>query len=216
MIDDHWDDIDGLAFRPWVGPNYEKNPVFGIRILVMGESTYLGPSETEEQYQELRKMLGVAYFIKHDILPYRDGVWKKAVFWTKWINGLLGRQMCCLRERQTVLDGVAFWNYADGPPLNGHSTPPRCDDLKRANGKLRKVITKLEPNLVILMSRRLWPNLSEGDDRFATDPNAVHGTVCKDKVGDVRFSFLSICHPRGFSRKRDWCAIRSALESYGQ
>jgi hypothetical protein len=39
MIDDHWDDIDGLEFCPWVGPNYEKNSVFGIHILVMGEST---------------------------------------------------------------------------------------------------------------------------------------------------------------------------------
>ena len=214
MIDDHWDDIDGLVFCPWVGPNYEKS-VFEIRILVMGESTYLGSNETMEQYQELRKEYGLAYFIKHDILPYRNGDWT-AGFWTKWINGLLDRRTTSLSERQTVLDSVAFRNYADGPPLDGHSTPPHCDDLKRANGKLRKVITKLEPNLVILMSRRLWPNLSEGDDRFAADPKAPHGTVCKDQVGDVKFSFLSICHPRGFSRKRDWCAIRNALESHGQ
>jgi hypothetical protein len=212
MIDDHWDDIDGLEFRPWVGPNYYERSIFKIRILVMGESTYLDPSETMEQYQGLRKEYELAYFIEHDILPYRNGVWKTSVFWTKWINGLLGRQMCCLRERQMVLDSVAFWNYADGPPLNLPGTPPHCDDLKRANGKLRKVITKLEPNLVILMSRRLWPNLLKGDDRFAADPNAVHGAVCKDEVGGVKFSFLSICHPRGFSRKRDWCAIRSALE----
>jgi hypothetical protein len=216
MVDDRWDDIDWLVFCPWVGQNYEKNSVFRIRILVMGESTYLGLNDSWELYKKQRGEVRLEWFIKYGILPYRDGVSKASAFWTKWINGLLGRQMCCLRERQMVLDSVAFWNYADGLPLDGHSTYPRGDDLKRANGKLRKVITKLEPNLVILMSRRLWPNLSEGDDGFAANPHAPHGTVCKDQVGGVKFSFLSICHPRGFSRKRDWCAIRSALESYGQ
>ncbi len=37
--------IDGLVFCPWKGPRY-VDPIFGIRILVMGESTYLGPHES--------------------------------------------------------------------------------------------------------------------------------------------------------------------------
>jgi len=212
MIDDHWDDIDGLEFCPWVGPNYEKS-VFEIRILVMGESTYLGSNETEEQYQSLRGKDGLAYFINHDVLAYRDGKWT-AGFWTKWINCLFGQRTASLSERQLMLDNVAYWNYADGPPLGGHSTYPRDDDLRRANAKLRKVITKLEPDLVILMSSRLWHNLSEGDDRFATDPNAAQGTVCQDQAGDVKFSFLSIRHPRRF-QERDCCAIRRAIEGLG-
>ena len=210
MIDDHWDDIDGLEFCPWVGPDYEKS-VFEIRILVMGESTYLGPNETMEQYEKLRKKIGAAYFIKHDILPYRNGKWT-ARFWTTWINGLLGRQTCCLRERQMVLDNVAFWNYADGPPLDRNRKSPPQQVLHQTNVKLREVIKKLQPDLAILMSRGLWPYLSQGSGAFAIDPSAAHGTVYKDQVDDVSFRFLSINHPSGGFGERDCRAIRSAIE----
>jgi hypothetical protein len=99
-----------------------------------------------------------------------------------------------------VLDSVAFWNYADGPPLDGPGADPRADDLKGANGKLKKVITKLEPNLVILMSRRLWPNLSKGAG-FGTDPNALHGTVCKDKGWRRRIQFPEHLPPTRVQQK---------------
>ncbi|MGO9259150.1 MAG: hypothetical protein ACLQU1_22940 [Bryobacteraceae bacterium] len=129
---------------------------------------------------------------------------------------MFGRQTASLSERQAVLDSVAFWNYADGHPLDGHSTFPREADLGLANRKLKKVVAKLEPDLVILMSIRLWPYLSRGDDAFAIDPNANHGIVCQDNLGDVKeISFLRVRHPtRGF-RQEDRCAIGHAIEALG-
>jgi hypothetical protein len=139
MVDDFWGKIEGLYFCPWEGPNYE-NSIFGMRILVMGETTYLGLNDTIEQYEKRRKRFGPRYFIQTDILPYRNGAWT-ASFWTRWINGLLGRETCCLRERQMVLDNVAFWNYADGPPLKDKRTGPPKEYKEIANRKLRQIIT---------------------------------------------------------------------------
>ena len=205
--------IDDLVFYPWKGPRY-MNSIFGIRILVMGESTYLGPNESWEQYDDLGTKLGGSYFVVHDILAYREGEgdWRISPFWTKMINGLLGRRMYGIPERREVLDSIAYWNYGDGQPLAGHSRRPSKDVLSQSNGKLRKVIARLRPDLVVFMSRRLWSNLSQGDCAFATDPNAVHGTVCKSHVDGVEFRFLSICHPRHFSIERDWRAIRCAIK----
>jgi hypothetical protein len=175
----------------------------------MGESTYLG-KWTKEEYQNQREKYGAASFVK-EILQYRDEEWTSR-FWTIWIGGLLGRPatMC---ERKMVLDSVAFWNYADCL-LDGLNGPPGQDDLDQANEKLRKVIARLEPELVILMSNRLSSNLFRGKDNFAMNPTPEHRKVWKGCVEGVEFSFLSINHPRGF-REEDRVAIRDAIEGLG-
>jgi hypothetical protein len=200
-------------FYPWKGPNYEKNSIFGIRILVLGESTYLSESE-RDQYQADRKKWGACYFVHHDVLAYRNGNWTHQ-FWTKWINGLHGSATLQLQQRQGVLDSVAFWNYADGPPLSGNRQYPPDKILEQANGKLRRVIATLQPDLVILMSRRLWGNLSEGESKFSTDPNAAHGATPEGQVDNHKFHFLTVRHPSGGFGAKDSGAIRHAIQEFG-
>ncbi|HYW48686.1 MAG TPA: hypothetical protein VE959_37830 [Bryobacteraceae bacterium] len=212
MDDRPWEKIEGLDFYPWKGANYERS-VFGIRILVMGESTYFTPEDPQEVFDHQCKKceeIKHGWFAHYNVFAYRQGKWQ-ASFWTKWINGLLGRE-ARLDERQTVLDSVAFWNYADGRPLERHSTAPNEDVLGQANGKLRLVIDHLRPDLVILLSSRLWPKLSEGKDAFKEAKNVCLGTTCEVKVGEIRTRLLGVCHPRRFSIAGDWCAIKQAVK----
>ncbi len=117
--------IDDVVFYPWRGPDYYDS-IFKIRILVLGESTYL--TDEQEQYDQDIKNWGKCYFVEHDVKAYRDRQWT-ARFWTNWTNCLYGRRTDHFSQRRNVLDSVAFWNYADGEPLDGNRTYPRPADL---------------------------------------------------------------------------------------
>lgn len=207
-----WEAIDGLEFWPWKGRNYECSD-FGIRILVMGESTYYSDDDPE-LYGRQRKELGdhgPGCFAHYGILAYRHGKWNDG-FHTKWVGALLGAKAECPDQRQRVVDNVAFWNYSDGKPLCGHGVKPRQEDLETANKKLRLVIGKLKPDLVILLSKRLWPNLSKGPDPFEKcTPDADLGTLCAQEVDGITTYFLSLPHPRTPPWRDAWKWVQGAF-----
>jgi len=210
-----WKKIDGLYFYPWVGDRYHEGSIFGIKILALGESTYFNEEDGKDVFDSQREGIEGGWFAHYNVFAYRQGKWTGR-FFTMLIHGLLGRPAAA-GERRRVLDSIAFWNYADGEPLESHSRWPRGDDLCRANGKLRRVIEELRPHLVILLSARLWPNLWDGKDFF--EPPTADGvppirTVCRANGNGVETHLLGVCHPRGF-RDEDRGAIAKAIRDAG-
>jgi hypothetical protein len=208
-----------FEFYPWKGPKYGPDSDFGIRILVMGESTYFSEECPEELYIKQRKQIEQGMFAHYGAFAYRQGKWNDG-FWTKMAGALLDRAVKAPGDRQLVLDNIAFWNYVDGKPLSSHSKAPRPEDQKLANKKLRLVLDKLRPDLVMLLSTGLWTNLSKGDDddndKFNCDPEVRAGSSCTDEIAGHKIDFLRLPHPRGCnSYDVVSCAVRKAIEKLG-
>ena len=220
LMDAPWQAIEGLTFYPWKGEKYgTPGSAFGTRILLMGESTYCSKPENEcpkELYLRQRAHIGPGWFAHYGVYAYRQGKWNDA-FWTKLITVLLNREIESLADRRLVLDSVAFWNYGDPEPLEAHSIKVPEKDRTQANVKLRNVIRELKPQLVILLSKRLWDNLGEGSRAFENcHPNAQTGTLCRQEVDEGEIRFLCLPHTRGFKYADVKPAVRKAIECAGK
>ena len=216
-MDAPWQAIEGLTFYPWKGEKYGRpGSAFGTRILLMGESTYCSEPEHEcprDLYLRQRVHIGAGWFAHYGAYAYRQGKWNDA-FWTKLSSVLLNREMRCLADRRLVLDSVAFWNFGDTEPLEAHSIAVPEGDRTQANLKLRDVIRELKPQLVILLSKRLWDNLGRGSGAFENcQPNAKTGALCFQKVGESEIGFLCLPHTRGFKYSDVMPAVREAIEN---
>ena len=201
--------VEDVKFSPWRGSSYDTSPI-GIKILVMGESTY-EPREYEAgQFKREYECLGSSWFPHKNLLAYSEGLWSDPHFASKWIGLFLDRPPRDLEDRKRVVNSVAFWNYAD-VMLTSSGKPPGKGDLKTANRKLRSVLSALQPRLVVFLSTRLWSNLAEGCDPF--DQDRVKETELYEmfEMKDLDLNFLHFPHPRGRYWKNDM--VRSKFRS---
>ena len=201
--------VEDVKFSPWRGSSYDTSPI-GIKILVMGESTY-EPREYEAgQFKREYECLGSSWFPHKNLLAYSEGLWSDPHFASKWIGLFLDRPPRDLEDRKRVVNSVAFWNYAD-VMLTSSGKPPGKGDLKTANRKLRSVLAALQPRLVVFLSTRLWSNLAEGCDPF--DQDGVKETELYEmfEMKDQGLNFLHFPHPRGRYWKND--KVRSKFKS---
>ena len=159
--------VKDVKFSPWRGSSYNASPI-GIKILVMGESTYEPREYLAGQFNREYECLGPSWFPHKNLLAYSQGLWSDPHFASKWLGLFLNRPPKDLADRKRVIDSVAFWNYAD-VMLATSGKPPGKEDLKTANLKLRSVLSALQPRLVVFLSTRLWSNLAEGCDPFDQD-----------------------------------------------
>jgi hypothetical protein len=205
-----------LCFWPWKGARYDTDPMFGIKILVMGESTYYsddGPEVYKRQRKAMEDMSGngPGWFAHYNLFAYQQGKWNDP-FGAGWISTLLGKRAPALHERQVVLDSVAFWNYADGPPLCAARREPPKEYLENANRKLECVIAKLKPDAVILFSRTPWQDwLARG---FDCDPEVGCAKPTKVSVNGHTLRLLWSYHPSAAGQfNQHWCEVLKAVRS---
>lgn len=143
-------------FDPWQGPRYQGG-YSGVRTLVLGEATYLG-RKTREQFQDEYRSWGRSWF-NGLIQEYRAGDWTHQ-YWTKWIKAFLGH-LPSLKDRQKVLDQVAFYNFGD-VMLDGSRMPPsssRDYRIESARKKFQRICEALEPQLIVVLAYRVWEDL---------------------------------------------------------
>jgi hypothetical protein len=122
-------------FTPWVGNNYRGREgdtlsSFGARVLVVGDSTYLGWLPKEEFHREYANDKE-DWFNKLCVFQYRSGCWLDA-YWTMWTDALLSTSLGEInKDRQPARPGYprprCFLQL-----LRLHFR--RCQDLPRKRG----------------------------------------------------------------------------------
>jgi len=146
-------------FSPWIGGCYCDSGL-RIKVLVVGDSTYLGPLPApvfEREYDDD----GTDWFNKNAIFPYRNEYWGDAYF-TKWTNALVGESVEHRDRRQFrrgVLDSVAFYNFCDSI-LERAGVCPEPDAFVKARPIFGQILETLKPHLVILTAYRVRDVLS--------------------------------------------------------
>jgi len=151
----------GRCFTPWVGNNYcgceGKAPSgFGIRVLVVGDSTYRGNLLPEKVFKSEYERDGTDWFNKTGVFQYKSGCWLDR-YWTKWTDTLICNSVeekDRPKWRQNVLDNVAFYNFCDWI-LDAARTWPEVEAFAKGMEKFPQILTILKPDLVVLTTFRV-------------------------------------------------------------
>jgi len=151
------------TLMPWVGAGYRQAP---IRIMVLGESHYLEPTNTLH-HDPQSWYAGLDLAGMHD-LPWMntrgiiangiDNRWKQAskTIYRNIANALDAGDFNFARCANAFL-GIAFMNYFQRPAeRSGHSIKVRALDIERSAEVLEKVVQVLQPDLLIVCSSLAW------------------------------------------------------------
>ena len=132
----------GVRFHPWVGEHY-RNSMFGVRLLVLGESHY---GETIDENSDITSIVVRLWGQEH-----------RSRFFTKIAQVLLRRTDTLTdRTRADVWEHVAFYNYVQTFVGPGPRIPPTPAEWAAADVPFRVVLGELQPNAVLVLGRRLW------------------------------------------------------------
>lgn len=139
------------AFEPWIGADYEENGFQGIRVLLLGESHFVGegdPGPTITQ-NVVRK-----YGIEGRSQPFFTKVWK-----TMSPDGGDSSE-----DREAFWHSVAFYNFIQEPVGEvARQKSPTPEMWQRAVEPFRSVIADLEPQAIVVLGKRLWRHLPQPD-----------------------------------------------------
>ena len=147
-----------IRFEPWVGEWYHEAKLYGLRILLLGESHY-GEGEPK------------ASFTRNVVK--RWGQDNRHSFFTKITKFILNQGKngnLTAAQRREFWEKVAFYNYVQefaGAKARQRPTP---EMWKRSEEAYYQVLEELEPDLVVVLGKQLAKHL----------PAPVDGiTLCK-------------------------------------
>jgi hypothetical protein len=145
--------MSGIYFTPWKGEHYEESPLFGKRVLVLGEAHY-------DTWDGERHDLGRDFTIRC-VKDQTGGAYTRA-FWTKVAETFLGKKPT-LEEKGKFWNSVAFYNFIQEAVHSGSRTAPLEESWRRSEGPFREVLADLRPQLVVALGERLWKNMPAAD-----------------------------------------------------
>ena len=183
-----------IFFEPWKGSEYERSRP---RLLLLGESHY---GEIATDPEATRFLTGA----------YASNEWNHR-FWTGIMQVVAGAPKDQI-DRSVFWSDVSLYNYVQGSagPIAGRA-PPR-DLWHSSEEAFFRVLERLQPDRVLVLSRRLWRNMS---GRGAAGPHleldgATHDTWIYDYEGGSAIASW-IPHPSyGLSWPR-WHPVVAAL-----
>ena len=147
-----------VRFEPWVGERYELAELYGLRVLLLGESHY-GKGDED------------SFFTRRVVKKW--GQEKRHRFFTIIARFILhqGRKgRLTGAERREFWDKVAFYNYVQEIVGRKARIRPTRDMWKRSEQSFFKVLQDLKPDLVVVLGKQLGKKL----------PASVKGiTFCK-------------------------------------
>lgn len=201
--------FNNVMFYPWVGKNYSSG-INNKRILILGESIYCCvPSEFNKCKIGYRGICNsqVERIVKEQLYKNADGSGpKKDRFYTKISKLLLGlgRQNLTLESKESFWQSVAFYNYVQVSVGTKPRQRPTSEMWKMSIDSFIEVLTKLEPELIVITGRELshnifsipniWNNeIKTSDKGFAISKNL--------KYQNINAKAIAIYHPTypGFS-----------------
>jgi len=139
--------LDSQVFLPWIGGKYDEGGLSGKRLLVVGESHYGSGAVSADR--------GFTRDIISRYVAGKGG--RTTVFYTKAARLLLRDRDADREARRDLWNRISFYNYVQSGQLKARGGIPAnwSDYFSQLDG----VIRALEPNLVLLLSKRLWSKL---------------------------------------------------------
>lgn len=162
-INNNFEGLDLVHFLPWVGKNYElgiksvgengviygtdKDP--GKRILVLGESHYC--ADKEDAVKDLTiKVIDDFVYSESEHEPYKST-------YIKFERSLAGH-VINKKERKELWSHLMFYNYVQVPMIGPRISPTGLDIID-SRAPFFEVITKYEPDIIIVWGKRLFNSL---------------------------------------------------------
>lgn len=181
----------GTRFLPWLGANYEYGLSYdadgklllgtreapGRRILVLGESHYVGEDEVEDFKAHPEPYRDFTRTVVNDYLNVESA-------WDVWKNTFLKFERSFVNHATTPDESVAIWNqlafynYLQVPKAESRMAL-RADEVAASVKPFFTLLSELRPEIVIVWGKRLYWQLP-GDSE---DP-AFKGENGKDIVVD--------------------------------
>jgi len=183
-----------IFFEPWKGSEYEHSRP---RLLILGESHYGDISSDPDATRSLTA-------------EYVDNKWSHR-FWTNIMQVVAGAPKHEI-DRSEFWNSVALYNYVQGSagPTAGQAPPKEL--WASSEQAFFSVLERLQPERVLVLSRRLWRNMSSQGASGAE--LVVGGTAHETWIYDYRGGTAIaswVPHPSyGFSWRR-WHPVVAAL-----
>jgi len=193
-----------VVFKPYVGPKYGKATTHCGRILVLGESHYVGKSDG--------RRASLTKSVVRDYLANRLG----SRFFTiiaQLIHGSRGIQDA---ELDHIWKSIAFYNYVQSPVGRGPRVRPTFEQWVAAQSPFLSVLREIRPVGIIVLGDQLWealpptgpgPVLQVGR-RSVTTKRYSSRSVTEDAIA------VSVRHPsgRGFTFRKYAPRVAALLE----
>ena len=201
------------TFKPWKGKEYECYGLFGVKILLLGESHY-GTCESESDKKIFTKKVVCSVIEEKD----KAGNKKKRPFFTKILRLVTLKQVVSTEEsRKEFWNKVAFYNYIQ--EFVPKRKPPTKKMWANAGDHLLETIEELKPNVIVVLGVRLRKHLlanlgkDKADKKFAIVKHSDGGISYKKNGHHIMFAMVK--HPAGGmsydkNRPKVECALAKA------
>ncbi len=181
-----------VYFLPWVGSDYENGGIFGLKVMILGESHYDVGESRQATMEVMEAVLG-----GHE-KPKRR-------FWTNVEIALVGGKQVG-GDRNRFWHSVLFYNYIQ-ESLTGPRIPPRYALFQAAEGAFLEVVERKSPDFILVLGERLWKNLPL--DRQGPELSPTRGT----RFYSRKSLAMNIRHPSAaFSGSKWHKLVRQGLE----
>lgn len=192
------------SFLPWVGERYRGQSLDGVRLLIVGESHYHTHSDPGADFT-IRLTQG-----------YIRGTMRHR-FWTLVARTVAG-QSASRDECKAFWQSVAFYNYIQSVVGGTARVAPTAGMWAAARAPFSGVLKDLAPHVVLILGRRLWSNLSDGElSTLTVDGGASRPARNYDLPGKGLATATFINHPasRGFVAAK-WTPVTASLLALGR
>ncbi|MBI4882203.1 MAG: hypothetical protein HY812_21455 [Planctomycetes bacterium] len=189
-------------FKPYVGPKYGRSNPYGGRLLVLGESHYVGESGVRR-----------ASLTELVVQEYLAGEYASR-FLTMVGQLIHGSRDICDEDKKAVWQSIAFYNYIQSSVGRRPRMRPRAKQWDAAQTPFLAVLRVLRPAGIVVLGDELWTKL----------PPAERGPVLRagrSKVLTKRYAWSSrgegaiavgVRHPAGQGFKfRKYAPMVAAL-----
>ena len=136
--------IPECQFDPWVGNKYWYGFEGGPRLLILGESHYGDGTPDKNLTQQLTR-------------KYAEGEWNHR-FWTGTMQAVAGSDKTEI-DRMDFWQSVALYNFIQEFVGPGPRIPPSPEAWRSARPAFEAVLKTLRPQVLLVLSMRLWNNL---------------------------------------------------------
>jgi len=206
--DELFDQINELAWYPWIGSNYNKN-----RLLIVGESHYAQDENGNfdlECYNDFLTDKNTTINIMERLLDGES--WK---MFQNTYNALLGTDNI---NKEAFWSNVAFYNFIQRPMQTIEDRPSKADSLCGWD-VFYELLKVIKPSHCIFLgsgnSKYLYPVMKEKKGIIFSDNKSTleqwHKKIgrCWGKIAHLEYEEVNtditfIRHPSAYFKKEDW------------
>ena len=175
--------MGNIQFKPWIGPDYEKSGIEGIKILILGESHY---GDKGEEYEDFTSDVVEEWAIN-----------KRLAFFTKIAKSLLRmpqKQYLSDEHKADFWNSVSFYNYVQQFVGDGPRQRPSYDQWERSKQAFVETISQINPQVCVVFGYELWGNLPLPEKEITSDG---YQTYVYDTGGGRKMFTGCVAHPSG-------------------